>query len=153
MKQKRHLAALVAGALALYWSGAATAGPYSDDLTKCLVGTTTPQDRVALVQWMVSAALLHPAVKPFASVSAEQLDLANKRTADLFLKVLTESCRQESVAVLKYEGLPALQSSFQILGQIAGQELFSSPEVTAGMAGMKKYFDDERLRSLVESAQ
>jgi hypothetical protein len=68
------------------------------------------------------------------------------------MQLLTESCRQESAAVIKYEGLAAFQSSFQILGQIAGNELFASPEVAAGMAGLEKYFDGEKLQSLIGKA-
>jgi hypothetical protein len=139
--------------LALSWGPAVNAGPYSDDLSKCLVAKTTEADRVAFVQWMFSAAALHPAVRPIASITPEQLDAANKRTADLFMKLLTESCRTESGAVIKYEGLAAFQSSFQVLGQIAGNELFASPEVAAGMSGLEKYFDKEKLQSLVGKAQ
>ena len=32
---------------------------------------------------------------------------------------------------LQYEGASTLETSFMILGQVAGQELFSSPEVAA----------------------
>ena len=149
---KRPIAALTM-ALALSWGSAASAGPYSDDLSKCLVAKTTEADRVAFVQWMFSAASLHPAVKPIASVTPEQLDAANKRTAELFMRLLTESCRKESSDVIKYEGLAAFQASFQVLGQIAGNELFASPEVAAGMAGLEKYFDKEKLQSLAGKAQ
>ena len=34
----------------------ALAGPYSDDLTKCLVRSTTNADRNALVKWMFATA-------------------------------------------------------------------------------------------------
>jgi hypothetical protein len=148
---KRSMAALTL--LALSWGPAVYAGPYSDDLSKCLVAKTTEADRVQFVQWMFSAASLHPAVKPLAVVTPEQLDAANKRTAELFMKLLTESCRQESAAVVKYEGLAAFQSSFQVLGQIAGNELFASPEVAAGMAGLEKYFDKEKLQPLMGKAK
>jgi len=36
---------------------------------------------------------------------------------------------------------------------VAGQELFASPEVAAGMAGLEKHLDSEKLQALVESPQ
>ena len=127
----------------------AEAGPYTDDLSKCMVQSTTANDRLGLVRWMFSAAATHPAVKSIVFVSEQQLDDANKTVAELFMKLLTVSCRQQTQRALKYEGIRALQSSGEVLGRIAGQELFSSPEVQAGMAGLDKYFDSEKLESLV----
>ncbi len=128
----------------------AQAGPYTDDLSKCLIGATTQNDRTALVKWMFAAAASHPAVKSIASVSKEQLDAAHKSTAELITKLLTESCREEAQKALKYEGLTTLQSSFQVLGQVAGQELFASPEVGAQLSAFEKYLDGEKLAGLLK---
>lgn len=125
------------------------AGPYTDELSKCIVASTTTDDRVAIVKWMFSAASLHPAVKSITSVSEEQLDEANKITAKLLMRLLTDSCMQHAQKAIKYEGHRAIQSSFQILGQVAGRELFSSPDVAAGMAGFEKHFDSEKLESVL----
>jgi hypothetical protein len=126
----------------------AVAGPYADDLSKCLVSATTADDRMALVRWMFSAASRHPAVKEISTVTDAQLDTANKQLAELFTRLLTESCREQAVNAIKYEGQGTLSSGFQLLGQVAAQELFSSPEVTAGMAGLEKYVDADKLKAL-----
>lgn len=142
--------ALVAGLLA---SQTAFAGPYGDELSKCLVNSTTQADRVALVKWMFSAASLHPALKGMVSVSPQQLDDANKYTAGLLTRLLTESCRAEAEKALQYEGMATFQTSFQILGQVAGKELFSSPEVTVAMSGLARHVDGKKLESLAKQAQ
>lgn len=123
------------------------AGPYTNDLSKCIVESTTTNDRTAMVKWMFSAISLHPAVKPIASISEEKLKEANKQTAELFMKLLTESCIEQAQKAIKYEGQIAIQSSFRILGQVASQEMFSNPEVAAGISGLEKYFDKEKLES------
>lgn len=127
----------------------AFAGSYTDDLTKCIVESTTTEDRTEFVKWVFSAVSLHPAVKSITSVSEAQLEEANKKTAKLFMRLLTDSCMQKAEKAIKYEGQIALQSSFQILGQIAGQELFSSPEVTAAMESLAKHIDIEKIESLL----
>jgi len=127
----------------------AYAGVYADELGKCLVESTSQRDRIELVRWMFSAASLHPAVEPMSSVTNEQLDAANKVIANLVMKLLTDSCRSETANAIQYEGATTLQTAFSVLGQVAGTELFASPEVAAGLAGLEKHLDGEKLKSAV----
>lgn len=131
--------------LALMVSSNVSAGVYSDELAKCLVSSTTKADRVELVKWMFSAASAHPAVKTISSITPAQLDEANKNVAHLFMRLTTESCLEQTKNAIAYEGALAFQSSFEVLGQVAGQEMFASPEVEAGMAGLEKHLDEEKL--------
>lgn len=135
----------------------ATTGPvqadiYTDDLSRCLVESTTREDKFSLVKWMFSAASQHPAVGSIANVSEQQLDETNQRTAELFVDLLTESCREQTIKAVKYEGQVAIQSGFKVLGQVAAGELFASPEVAAGMAGLQKHIDAEKLQSVFGNA-
>ena len=126
----------------------ASAGDHADKLAKCLVESTSQRDRIELVRWMFSAASLHPAVKPLSSVSEAQLDNANKVIADLVVRLLTDSCRAEAESALQHEGATTLETAFSVLGQVAGTELFSSPEVAVGLAGLERHMDAEKLKSL-----
>jgi hypothetical protein len=78
------------------WTSMAAAGPYSEDLAKCLVKSTTKEDRVSLIRWLFAAASRHPAVSSIAKVSAAQLDEANKTIGELTMKLLTDSCKAEA---------------------------------------------------------
>jgi len=66
----------------------------------------------------------------------------------MLMKLLTESCRDKTKIAMKYEGPAAIQLSFQALGQVAGMELASSPEVQARMSGFAKHIDAERFKKL-----
>jgi hypothetical protein len=125
------------------------AGPYTNDLSKCLVESTSQRDRTALAVWMFTAASFHPAVKPLSKVSQEQLDKANKTAGELFMKLLTKSCRKETQEALKYEGSGTMEASFKVLGEVAGRELFTSPKVNDSMSGLSKYMNEEELKSLI----
>jgi hypothetical protein len=129
------------------------AGVYSDDLSKCLVASTTQEDRLTLVNWMFAAASLHPSVTAASPVSAEALDQVNKKMADLFMRLVTVSCKTQVEKALQYEGEVTFQTSFQVLGQVAGRELFSSPEVSAAMSGVQKHLDLEKLQALSKPAR
>ena len=98
------------------------AGSYTDELSKCLIESTSSADRIDLVKWMFMAGALHPEVKTIASISEKQRDDANKNVAGLFMRLLTDTCKSATEKALKYEGASTIETSFRILGQVAGQE-------------------------------
>lgn len=134
--------------VALMPFGNANAGVYGDAMAKCLVEKTTADDRTDLVRWMFVAISLHPAVESLSSVTEEQMNTANKDAADLFMRLLTESCRDETEKALEYEGQSVLESSFGVLGQVAGSEIFNAPAVGEVLAGLESYMDSEKLSEL-----
>ena len=125
----------------------AHAGPYTDDLTRCIVESTTANDRIEFVKWMFFAISMHPVAKNYSSVSEEKIADANKKIAKLMMKLLTESCKEKAEKAIKYEGQIALQTSFRTLGQVAAQDLFTNPDVAAVISGLEKYLDGEKLKS------
>jgi hypothetical protein len=78
----------------LLFAAAAGAGPYTDDLSKCLVAATTPDDRIALARWIFIAFSAHPRVAPVSAVKPADVDSANAEIGDLFMKLLTNTCRE-----------------------------------------------------------
>ncbi len=136
-------------ALLLMFAVSAQAGVYTDELSKCLVSSTSKDDRIALVRWMFAAASAHPAVSSIAATTPQQLDDANRSVGELFMRLTTVSCREQTKNAILYEGQLAIQGGFEVLGQVAGTEMFSSPEVAAGMAGLEKYIDNTKISELV----
>jgi len=150
--KKLSIYSVIAGVIVLFSSGL-NAGVYSDDLSRCLVESSTCSDKLVLVKWMFTAMSLHPAVKSMASVSAEQRDNSNKEVADLFVRLVTETCKDQTLKAIKYEGTVAIGSSFNVFGQVAAKELFSHPDVAAGMADLNKYMDPEKIRKALGITQ
>ncbi|MGW8248877.1 MAG: hypothetical protein ACWGOV_12300 [Acidiferrobacterales bacterium] len=140
-------------ALASFASVSAQAGIYGDDMAKCLVRSTTTQDRSVLVKWIFAAAASNPEVKSMVSVSEHQRNRLNKSIAKLFERLLTDSCRKETQAAYKYEGKATISSSFNLLGQVAGRELFSDPNVTKSVSGLAQYIDKEKMNDLFASVK
>jgi hypothetical protein len=54
------------------WTSPAIAGPYGDDLSKCVVNSSTSEDKQDLVQWIFFAISLNPNAEPYVNVSSEQ---------------------------------------------------------------------------------
>ena len=121
------------------------AGLYTDDLSRCLIERSSPEDKIILVKWMFTAMALHPAVNTLATVPDEQREVANKAVADLFVNLLTDRCNEQVLKAMKYEGNQALSAGFKVLGSVAGQELFANPAVTGGLAKLNKHIDMDKL--------
>ncbi len=125
------------------------AGPYADQLSKCLVRSTTSADKSLLVQWLVAMCTLHPDAKWMSNISDARRTELNKNTAGIFERLLTEGCRNEARDAVKYEGEAAIESSFNVLGQVAARELFSNPNVASSMAEFGKVVDLEKIKKAV----
>jgi len=149
MKRSLPLLAWVASLFLL--ASPAIAGPYSDDLAKCLVRSTTQEDKVLLVRWMFATMALHPDVKYLARVSAAERTRLDKQVATLIESLLTKSCLSEARDALQNEGGATFETSFNVLGQVAARELFAHPDVAAGNAELAKMFDAQKLEKALAS--
>lgn len=123
----------------------------TDDLTECLLRSTSPADRTLLVQWIFALVALHPDVQSVALVSDSTRTVLNRGVARLMERLLTESCPAQARAAIKAQGPKAFESSFGVLGQVATQSLFTSPQVTAGMNEFVAFFDVAKLQATLMS--
>ncbi|HVH74537.1 MAG TPA: hypothetical protein VM755_06440 [Stellaceae bacterium] len=131
----------------------ALAGVYTDDLAKCLVKSSTENDKVLLIQWLFAAVSLNPAVKPLASVTPSQRQTYNEGAAALLSRLLVKDCRKEAIDALKYEGTASLGTSIQVLSAIAGRELMTDPHVREGTSTFGHLMDgDQDLKTLFKAA-
>lgn len=126
----------------------AYAGVYANELSKCLVESTSARDKMVLIQWTFSSLSHHPNIKQISSVSKTQSEQINRKIANLFTRLLTESCSSETRKALKFEGHLALEKSFGFLGKTAGKELVSNPKVEKGFSNFMKYIDESKFEHL-----
>lgn len=153
MSSYKSMMAAVLTVACLALSLPAAAGPYADDLSKCLVRSTGEEDKRSLVKWIFSAVALHPDVADIATVTPTQRTDMTRNTAKLFERLLTESCRTEVKQAVQYEGSQTIGASFQILGQVAARELFSNPNVSAHMAELAKHIDHKKMAEAMGQAR
>jgi|SRR6185437_11718020 len=130
----------------------ASAGAYADDLGKCLVAASGNNGQTLLVQWIFTIMTLNPSVAPYSAVTDAQRQDINKRAGALYGKLLTQDCRKETVASLKYEGVSSFESAFGTLGQVAMRGLMSGPAVAAGMEKLGDGMDENAMADLAKEA-
>ena len=144
-------ALLILGLLTL--SPLTIAGEYTDELSACLLGTTSEENKHSLVKWRFTAMALYPAVEEIAGVSRPAREHANREMAQLIIKLLSRACFNDTRLALKNEGSTALQTSFAALGQVAATNLLSDPNVAAGLASLETYIGAEDLENRLKFGQ
>jgi hypothetical protein len=145
-------AAAVASLLVVGASSAAWAGPYGDALSTCLLSSSTPAEKTTLVRWIFATMALHPDVRNDSTVTPEQRSQLSMDVAAMFTRFVTEVCLQQTRDAIWHEGLDSVGASFNRLGQAAATDLFTDPDVAAGLAEPSKYLDEEKLSKLAGDA-
>jgi hypothetical protein len=138
--------------LACVGTGEARAGVSTDDMSKCLVASTSHADRAILMKWVFFAMASNPEVSSMATISASQRSEVDKATAGLFQRLLTVSCRKQVVDAIRSEGSGAIQSAFQVLGIVAGRELSGNAKVAESTSGMMQLVDAGEMKKLQDEA-
>ena len=128
----------------------AYAGPDTDDLIKCMIESTTETDREEIAKWVFSLVAKHPSVKSMSSVSEDKLKETNKKIADLFILLLTDSCRGKASQAIKNDGQIAVLKSFKALQKASVKMVLMSPDIAAVMSDMEDYIKNE-LQSVLET--
>ena len=129
----------------------ANAGVYGDALGKCMASAATTQDKQELVEWIFAAISLNPAIAPYSDISVEQRDAFDRNMARIVERLIGESCAKEAREALEFEGAEAFGVGFQLLGQVAGTQIFGSPEVAAGSQSFQQYLDLEKLQEKLDA--
>lgn len=121
------------------------AGPTVDQLSDCLVKSTTAADKTAVLQWTFVALSSHPDLKAFSQVSATQKEQLDRNLAGVLQRIIVEQCSAQTKAVIQAEGIQAVANSFQELGQSSGEEILKNPEVKEQLKGVVRYIDLNKL--------
>jgi hypothetical protein len=124
----------------------AHASPTSDALGACLVDKSTGHDRKVLARWIFVAMSVHPELHDIFDLTQQTRDAANQGTADIFTRLVTVDCVDETRAAFDRDGAIAMKLAFGKLGEVAMQELISNPAVQASFEGIDKYLDKDKLR-------
>ncbi len=127
------------------------AGP-QDQLAQCLVSHTSQSDRTVFARWLFAQMALSPDVASMANVSPDLRDRLDRQAGDLFTRLLTVDCAQQTTLAYEAEGSGAIEYGFKTLGQVAGRDLMQDPRVKQGLAGFAKYLDKAKLASVLGDA-
>lgn len=153
---KKHSAVLAAAAcVAALAAGRATpvlAGPDGEQLSQCLIASTTADDQRNLIRWIFGAAAQNPDVADIAPLEEDQKAEMSKSVAVLFERLLTEDCRTPFQTAMQSEGSETFQASFGMLILEAMNGLIDDPQVMQALGRVDGQLDKEKIGDAVEGA-
>jgi len=129
---------------------ALNAGIYTQDLIKCMVNNTSPNDVKTLKTWIFFGFAQDKDLSKYARISDAQKEAVNKKMGEFVTRLLTQNCPNELKQAVKYEGNGAIQQSFEYLGRIAGASIMSSPQAREFLTGFSKYIDEKKLNEVLK---
>jgi hypothetical protein len=130
----------------------AHAGPFAEDLGRCVVNATTEADRSALMRWMFVAVAGNPVFADIVDVTSAQRQQATRAAAAVFDRLLLRACRRESMLALRHEGNGGLEAGFRALGMVAGREMMSTPEGSVSLGELTNSMDSAGMEALAREA-
>ena len=123
--------------------------PFTNNLTTCLVRSTSEDDKTILINWILSIVSEHPDVDS-VTLSERQKTIIDVKVADLLVQLLVKRCRPEFQEAQKYEGDSSLEASFAVLGEIAMNGLMGDNKVNEASERFLKYVDEDALMELLD---
>ena len=136
----------------LSFAAPATAGVFTDDLSRCIVGKATDADKAVLVKWMFAAISKNPSLSGLSSLSEKERDVLNSNAGRLYERLILTDCRSEAVAAVKNEGLDSIGAAGEVLGSAAARQMMSSPEVDKELEKMGAGVSEEKWKAFAAEA-
>jgi hypothetical protein len=131
----------------------AQAGIYTDDLARCIVKASSPQDRRDFVIFVFAAMSAHPDVQQYSKMTEAERDEYARKTSKLMERLLIVDCRKEAVIAIKYEREQSLSKAFSVLGETAMVDLMSNPQVEKVFNRLAEAFDATSWDKLTEETK
>lgn len=122
-----------------------SASTTGDQLSECLMKSTTAADKTAVMQWTFTALAAHPDLKAYSNVTDAQRDALDQKLATVLQRIIVEQCSTQAKAVIQTEGLQAVGDSFQELGRSTGEQILKNSEVKDQLKGVVRYLDLNKL--------
>ena len=121
------------------------AGPFGDEMARCLVTSTNQRDRTKLVKWIFRVYGDHPEVSYMVDLSVREKNVIDKDVAGIFTRLLSEDCVDETKKALNYEGDDVMFNAFRVLGQVAAKGFNDNPNVEKSINKFVELVDIEKL--------
>lgn len=120
----------------------------TEDLSTCLVDTLNGKERKELMKWIFFAMASHPEISPFSKVNSDDRESSDKLMGDLVTRLLTEDCPDEMKLAHASNPL-AIEKAFEVVGQVAMQELMTNQQVNQSIANYSQYADTNKITSIL----
>jgi len=144
----KKLLSLIIVSAALLVAQPALANSPTNQFANCLVDTLNGKERKNLAKWIFLAIGSHPEISSYSNATSETIEESDKYVGKLVTRLLTEDCPTQLAAALKADPL-AINKGFELVGQVAMQELMANPATMSALTNYTKYTDQAKINALL----
>ena len=127
----------------------ANAGPYQDDLIKCVNRNITDSDKVNLAGFIVLAFSSLPEMQGIVFIDEIRSESLIKAYTETIERLVLYDCYDESKLVVKFEGSESLASATNLIGQMTMRDNLSDPNVVRLFDRMEQYSSPDKWNELL----
>lgn len=147
MKYKQGIFIAMAS-VALFLTPAVNAANATQKLGNCLIDQLNGKERKTLARWVFFSMGAHPEISEFLSVSSVERNKTDKYVGELITRLLVKDCPTETVKAVK-ENPRAVEQSFQLVGEVAMQELMNNEQTMKAISNYVQYTDQKALQMMI----
>jgi hypothetical protein len=122
------------------------------ELSECIVGNSTGNDRVLVARWVGVSLASAPQLVGVVTVDQAEREQVDRQMAALFTRLITVDCLAQSRSLLADGQADALGSAFRQLGFVAIQELTANPGASAAMESFAGYLEEDAFSALQQAS-
>ncbi len=114
----------------------------------CLVDALNGKERKEMAKWIFMSMAVHPSIELYASISDDGRLKSDKYVGALVTRLLAEECPNEMAAAHKDNPL-AIKKGFELVGQVAMQEIMTNEATMVALTEYAKYVDMEKIKGVL----
>jgi hypothetical protein len=121
---------------------------HANDLGTCMVDSLNGKERKQLAKWMFFGIAAHPEISVYSRATPHDIEESDQLVGRLFTRVLTEDCPTELREAAKSNSR-AIEKSFELVGQVAMQELITNEKVANAISSYARYLNQEKIDAVL----
>ena len=115
----------------------------------CLVDNLNGKERKDLAKWIFFAMAAHPEIHQYLKASSKTVEASDKYVGKLITRLLTKNCPTELRRAHQADPR-AIRAGFQLVGQVAMQELMTNQNVMKAITNYGKYTDEAKIDAILK---
>lgn len=120
----------------------------TDQLANCLVDNLSGKERKSLAKWIFFSMAAHPEIKSYSNASQKDLKQSDEYVGKLVTRLLTQDCSNKLKKANSSDPM-AVQKAFELVGQVAMQELMADQAVMKTLTNYANYADKEKINKIL----
>jgi hypothetical protein len=120
----------------------------TEKLGVCLIDNLNGKERKMLAKWIFFAIAAHPEISSYSNATSSDVMKNDKEIGSLITRLLTEDCPNELKAADQIDP-QAIEKAFELVGQVAMQEVMTNQAVSKTIANYVKYTDQEKINKIL----